>query len=352
MNTKHLDLYTDYLAVTFGYATAAGLSAMLDGSISHDKITRFLADGEWNSKDLWKQVKSTVREIESEDGVLIFDDTVEEKPWTDENDLIAWHYDHCTGRGAKGINMLNCLYHVGDVSVPAAFELIRKPIRSSDLKTRREKRRSAVTKNELLRAMIDTCMKNRIKFTWSLFDSWFSSVDNMKYIKLEHKKEFIGALKSNRLVASTEEDRKNKKFTRTDQTERSEQEVVAGRLKGPEFPVRPARQVFTNRDGSAGILYLACSQPTADRNTITAICRKRRNVEVYHKSLKSNAASAESPARRVNARSNHIFASIITVFKMERLKIGTKMNHFALKSKRYLKAIRSAFDDLQQLQAA
>ena len=176
MNTKYLDLYTDYLAVTFGYTTATGLSDMLDGGISHDKFTRFPADGEWNSRDLWKQVKSTVREIESEDGVLIFDDTVEEKPRMDENNLIARHYDHCTGRSIKGINMLNCLYHVGDVSIPVAFDLIQKPIRFSGLKTRREKRRSEVTKNELLRSMVDTRMKNRIKFTWILFDSWFSSV--------------------------------------------------------------------------------------------------------------------------------------------------------------------------------
>ncbi len=55
MNTKYLDLYTDYLAVTSGYATATGLSNLLDGRISHDKFTRFLSDGEWNSKDLWKQ---------------------------------------------------------------------------------------------------------------------------------------------------------------------------------------------------------------------------------------------------------------------------------------------------------
>jgi len=352
MNTKYLDLYTDYPAVTFGYATATGLSNMLDGSISHDKFTRFLANGEWTSKDLWKQVESVVREVESGDGVLIFDDTVEEKPRTDENNLIARHYDHCKGRGIKGINMLNCLYHVGDVSIPTAFELIRKTIRFSDLKTRREKRRSEVAKNELMRSMIDTRIKNRIKFTWTPFDSRFSSVDNMKYIRLEHEKEFIGALKSDRPVALTEDDRKNKKFTRTDQIKRPGQEAVAGWLKGPEFPVRLARQVFTDKDGSTGIPYLACSRPTADRNTITTICKKRRNVEVYRKSLKSNAALAKSPARRVNARSNHIFASIITVFKMECLKIKTKMNRFALKSKLCLKAVRSAFDELQKLQAA
>ena len=84
--------------------------------------------------------------------------------------------------------MLNCLYHVNDVSIPTAFDLIRKPIRFRGLKTRREKRRSEVTKNEMLRLMIDTCMKSKIKFTLALFDSWFSSVDNMEHIKLQHKK--------------------------------------------------------------------------------------------------------------------------------------------------------------------
>ena len=107
MNTKYLDLYTDYLAVTFGYATSTGLSDMLDGGISHDKFTRFLADGEWSSRELWKQVKPTVRKIETEDGVLIFDDTVQEKPWMDENDLICRHHDHCKGRSIKGINMMS-----------------------------------------------------------------------------------------------------------------------------------------------------------------------------------------------------------------------------------------------------
>jgi hypothetical protein len=338
--------------VTFGYATATGLSAMLDGSISHDKFTRFLSDGEWSSKDLWKQVKSTVREVESEDGVLIFDDTVEEKARMDENELICRHHDHCAGCNVKGINMLNCLYHVNEVSIPVAFDLIRKPVRFSDLKTRREKRRSEVTKNELMRSMIDTCMKNKIQFTWILFDSWFSSVENIEHIKLRHKKEVIGALKSNRLVAPTEKDHKNKRFTRIDQLDWPEQEAVAGRLNGIKFPVRLVRQIFTNKDGSAGILYLACTRLTADWNTITTIYKKRWNVEVFHKSLKSNAALAKSPARRINAQSNHISASIITVFKMERLKIKTKVNHFALKSKLYLKAVRSAFDELQKLQAA
>ena len=72
MKTNYLELYTDYLISTNGYATATGLSAMMDNKISHDKITRFLSNNEFTSKELWKKVKSTIREIESDDACLIF----------------------------------------------------------------------------------------------------------------------------------------------------------------------------------------------------------------------------------------------------------------------------------------
>ena len=74
-------MYTDYLLSTFGLATATGLPAMVNGEMSHDQITRFLSEREYTSKDLWLQVKLMVRQIERDDGVLIFDDTIQEKEW-------------------------------------------------------------------------------------------------------------------------------------------------------------------------------------------------------------------------------------------------------------------------------
>jgi hypothetical protein len=41
MKKADLSLYTDYLLSTFGAATAKGLSAMVEGDVSHDQITRF-----------------------------------------------------------------------------------------------------------------------------------------------------------------------------------------------------------------------------------------------------------------------------------------------------------------------
>ena len=72
--TNYLELYTDYLISGNGYATATGLSAIMENEISHDKITRFLSKNEFTSRELWKKVKSTVRKIESDDACLIFDD--------------------------------------------------------------------------------------------------------------------------------------------------------------------------------------------------------------------------------------------------------------------------------------
>jgi len=65
MKTDYLELYTDYLISGNGYATATGLSAMMDNEISHDQVTRFLSKNEFTSKELWKKVKKTVREVES-----------------------------------------------------------------------------------------------------------------------------------------------------------------------------------------------------------------------------------------------------------------------------------------------
>ena len=47
--------------------------------------------------------KKYIREIESESGVLIIDDTIEEKPHSRENDIVSWHYDHSKGVSVKGI---------------------------------------------------------------------------------------------------------------------------------------------------------------------------------------------------------------------------------------------------------
>ena len=73
-------LYSDYLLASFGATTATGLSQLLAGEVSHDQVTRYLAGTKKTAADLWQTVKSFVRDVQAEAGVLIIDDSIEEKP--------------------------------------------------------------------------------------------------------------------------------------------------------------------------------------------------------------------------------------------------------------------------------
>jgi hypothetical protein len=115
IKTDYLELYTDYLISNNGQATATRLSAMMDNTVSHDQITRFLSKNEFTSKELWMKVKKTVREVESDEGCLVFDNTVQEKKWTDESDIMCWHFEHTVSQSVRGINRLNALYYSGEV---------------------------------------------------------------------------------------------------------------------------------------------------------------------------------------------------------------------------------------------
>ena len=328
MKKADLDLYADYLLSTFGAATATGLSATVEGEVSHGQVTRFLSAQEYTSKHLWQQVKPAVRSIEHEDAVLIFDDTIQEKAWTDESELMCWHFDHCSGRTVRGINLLNALYYCSGVSVPVAFELVNKPIQYSDITTKKLKRRSDKTKNQMMREMIQTCIHNSLKSRFVLMDSWFSSKENFEFITAKGR-HFIAALKDNRLIALSQEDRKNKRFVRVDELHFPEQTAVQGWLKGYAKAVLVVRQVFKNKDDSTGVLHLVCSDLTCDYDALTTTYKKRWQVEVFHKSLKSNASLAKSPTRTLRAQSSHVFMAIYATFKLECLSITNKLNSFA-----------------------
>lgn len=338
MNQELLELYTDYLISTFGAATATGLSEMVGGAISHDRVTRFLSKREYTSRDLWLQVKKVVREVEHDDAVLIFDDTIQEKPWTDESELICWHFDHCQNRTVKGMNLLNALYHSSGVSIPVAFRLIRKPLQFCDVVTRQVKRVSEVTKNQLVQEMFLRCVHNRLKFRYVLMDSWFAAKDNFELI-LAQGKHFVAVLKNNRLVALNEADKQQGRFVRVDSLPLADKQTVRGWLKGFDHEVLLVGRVFTNKDGSIGQLSLVCSDLTCAGERVADLHHKRWKVEDYHKSLKSNAALAKSPTRTLRTQQNHVFMTIHAVFKLECLKMAHKLNHFALRAKLYTIAV-------------
>jgi DDE superfamily endonuclease len=343
------DLYSDYLLASFGATTATGLSELLEGEVSHDQVTRDLAGPKKTASDLWRTVKALVRDVQSEAGVLIIDDSIEEKPYTDENDIVCWHYDHSKDRLLKGINFLTALYSSQGGKVPVGFHLVAKTEAYLDPKTQKEKRRSPVSKNTVGQELSKQAVRNRISFRFVLFDVWFASAETRVFIKHEQHRDFICPLKTNRKIALSQADKQQGRYVRVDTLELEAQATREIYLEGVAFPLVLVKQVFTNEDGSSGIRYLVSSDPTLSFDDLTTTYHKRWGVECYHKSLKQNVALAKSPTQTVTTQTNHFFAALCGIIKLERLKMRTQLNHFTLKSKLYLNALHSAFATLRAL---
>jgi hypothetical protein len=354
-----LDIYTDYLISSTGQTSAVGLARLLDGEVSHDAVTRLLKQSDFGSKALWQLVKPLARSHECADGCLVFDDTIAEKPHSQENDLVTWHYDHSKGRTVKGINLLTAFYITSKtpddplLRMPVAYELTLKPEVSCSLKTRQVERKSPVTKNEQLRAMFSQCIHNQLVFRYVLADSWFGSVENMVFIA-DKKKYFIFDMKVNRLAILTSDSAtkptKNSSWTAINDLEIPDNTPVTVWLKDLDFPVLLIKQVFINEgDTVQGIRFLVSNDLNLTYEHFVTIYKKRWGVEEYHKSLKQNASFTKSPAKVVKTQSNHVFCSICAFVKLEKLKIVTGLNHFQLKAKLYYNALQAAYSQLQAL---
>jgi len=364
-----LDLYSDYLIASFKLTTATGLSELLDGSLSHDQISRFLGQKLFSQRDFWKCVKPIVRKLENDYGVIKIDDTIEEKPHSTENEIIAWHWDHSKKPKAgltKGINIINFQYQCSlftndtssdllgkgkDISIPLAFEIVKKTESWFDKKSGKVKRRSPIKKNEIVRERLRTLHHmNKVKFRYVLWDSWFSSKDNLDFVHRELQKYFVAAIKSNRLVAlKAPKDNLNREYYRVDQLDFQKASTITVWLKGLDFPVTLCKQIFTNKDGSKGELYLVTNDLQLSEHDIAATYHQRWGVEMFHKSLKQNVGLEKSPTKNEITQSNHVFAAMIAWMKLELLRLKENSNHFALKAKLYTKALVAAYEELQRL---
>jgi hypothetical protein len=344
-----VDIYTDFLLCSNGLATSTGLSTLLGGQISHDKFTRMLSSNTFDSSYLWERVKPFIKSQSKKEGLVILsvDDSIEEKYYTDESDLICWHFDHVFKRNVKGVNFMTAMASVGEANLPCAVEFIKKDLFVNDEKTGKEKRKSSKTKNELFVQMVGQCHKN-FHFDYIVADCWYSATSNMENIKNDLKSNFVIALKSNRKVALSKEDKDAKKYVGIESLQLGQQTVEIW-LEGLDFPLLLVKQVFKNEDDTVGELYLACSDLNLSYEQINTIYQKRWGVEVYHKSTKSNASFAKSPTKTIKTQMNHFMLSIIAYVKLEGLKLMTNINHFAIKARIYQAALKAAYQELKTI---
>jgi DDE superfamily endonuclease len=349
-----LDLYTDYLISSTGQTSATGLSRLFDGQLSHDQVTRWLRSVYLDSRQVWSHAKPLIRQtertLEAEDfAVLIVDDSILEKAHTDANALLCTHYDHSLGRYVKGLNFVSLLYVAGALAVPIAVELVEKTQAVTDPKTQKVSQKSPLTKNEMLRAMLCVAQQ-QVAYRYLLADSWYASAENMNQVR-ELGHHFIFALPTSRTVALSEVGRGNGQFQALDTLAFPDRQPLRVWLRGVAEAVLVVRQVFTNKDGSQGELYLVSSDTTLTWEQVTIIYQKRWKIEEYHKSLKQNTSMGKSPTKTIETQANHFFSSILAYIKLEKVTRQLGIGHFRLKAQLYLRGLKAMHYALRKMAA-
>jgi len=273
MKPDFLAFYTPYLICSTERMTNIRLLQIPNSDIRLETVLNLICSESFTSKDLWKQVKPILRQIESPEGILIFDDTIIEHEWTEENEISCYHFDQSKNKLIKGINLLNLIYYHNDILMPLSFHIIKKEVTFCDIKTKQLKRKNLVTKNEILHKMFLQIIKNSVKFKYVLFDSWFGSKATFELIR-KKKYHFISKIKDNRLIALSSYDKKKNLLYEIKELNLAVGACIKGWLPGYSHEVLISHQIIINKDGTKSSINLVCSDISLDTNHINLIYQK------------------------------------------------------------------------------
>lgn len=290
--------YIEYLIATPGNYTCTNLADHLEGeqSVSHDAVSDYLRRDRLTPRGLWEVVSPLINN--SPDAFLIFDDSVQDKRYSEKIELVRLQYSGAEHGLVRGIGIVNLVHTTGrdDEFFPVDYRIYDP---DKDGKTKNQHFREM-----LLRAIAD----KRLTARTILFDSWYAAVDNLKVIH-RHDRFFVTTLKSNRLVSLSKE----AGYVHLQQIEWTAQTLRSGiliKLKELPFLVRlfkivatngDIEWVITNRDQAAGD-----AQGSITSDDVQEANAVRWQIEQLHRELKQLTGSEKCQCRKARSQRNHL----------------------------------------------
>jgi Transposase DDE domain len=280
--------YIEFLISTPINYTCTHLADHISG-ISHDSITDFLKSQRLTAASVWAQALTLIHN--TEDSFLIVDDSVQEKPYARAIELVYPHYSGNKHAVIRGIDIVNLVHSSGDGDYyPIDYRIFAPEYEKA-------------TKNDHFLAMLKAAFGARnIRAKYILFDSWYASVANLKYIHRQDRI-FYTTLKSNRLVSITKEEGYIH-LQDIDWTAERLKNGVSVKLKDVPFLVKLFKIVATNGD----IDWVITNDPATDLTTPIVRGRNdvRWDVECFHREIKQLTGIEKCQCQNEWAQRNHI----------------------------------------------
>ncbi len=278
---------------------------------SHDSFTRLLARQPPDTEALWAEAEGLVR---LGGGLLIHDDSTIDKPYAKKMGLVTRHWSGKHHRVVSGINLSTLLWTDGNALVPTDFRLYDKA--------------DGLTKNEHFRAMVAAAHSRGLGPDYVCFDSWYSSLDNLKALR-ELSYHWFTRLKSNRLA--NPDGKGNAPI--------SEVEIPGGgrvvHLKGYGM-IKMFRTV--SKDGDAEHWATDDLQMTEEKRE--ELESRGWGIEEYHRGLKQCCGLERCQLRSAEGQRAHFGLSLRAFLQLEAHRIRTGITWYEAKTAIIRDAIR------------
>jgi len=273
--------------------------------VSHDLVNRFLTRQFVDPDTLWNEVKPF---IEKRNGWLILDDTVIDKIYSQHIEMTQFQWSGKFHKVVKGIGLVTLVWTDGTYSFPVDYRIY-------------DKKGDGLSKNVHFRAMLQTAFTRNFQPYFVLFDSWYSSNENLMFID-ELGWNWCTRAKQNRMV-------------NPDQA--GNQPIPSVFLPDDGRIVHMKKYGFvklghsTNKNGDARYWitnYL--EMDNVDRKNLQAICWA---IENYHRALKGLCCVRDCKIRKAAGQKNHINCSIRAFVRLEVAKLRGKITIYDAKWK-------------------
>ena len=308
------DDYIAFLVATPCEGTATEMARcqpVRPDSPAHDSFTRLLNRLEPDAEALWREV----RPLLPKQGVLVFDDTVLDKPFARHMGLVGRHWSGRHKRVVQGINLVTAVWTDGDALWPCDYRLVDKSAGDG-------------TKNDHLRQMLDTAAQRGLAPSCVCFDCWYSGLDNLKAVR-RHGWVFLTQVRSNRRVNPD----------RTGNRSISDCAIAATgtvvHLEGFGL-VKAFRIVATDGDTEHWITN-DLGMGEAAR---LGFAERAWGIEEYHRGLKQHTAVDRCQTRMGKAQRNHIGFALRAFVRLEWHRFSTGVSWYAAKLGIIREAIR------------
>lgn len=267
--------------------------------LDHNSVYRFLKSAKMTPRMVWEKTGSFLEA--SEDGYILFDDTVADKDFSFDIDMVRKQYSGNAHGLVKGIGIVTCVYYE-----PKTQEFFALDFRIFDPE------RDGKTKLDHVREMLDHLVYSRkIPFRHVLMDSWYAVTELMMHIAKDLDKIFWCPVKANRLV---HEGTEICLATNVEKLTWSDNDLVHGKnvhIKG--FPAHFQMKLFRLVVSTDRTDYVVTNDLTQDSTDIARKeCAIRWKIEEFHRELKQLTGIEKCQTRSRRSQRNHICIAILS----------------------------------------